>query len=322
MPTATASAPLLYAVIREDARLEGDLINRVRAKRVLTVASGGCVALSLAARFPNVEVTAFDTNARQLAHMAAKSEAARKRDVKALNVEHAGSRGLNQAGEFEKVFRLVRSFFEEFIAPHHELHAFFTRSRSLKELDDMVRRWTTSKFWGAAFHSCFSEALMRSTLGERPARWAQDGSHTRYFQRAFVRGLRRDAAPENPFLQHVFLGGYRRACAPTYIRNAGVSLKVKPVHGTLLDVPDLASFDVVSLSNLLDGFDEGDVSAWAKALSTLAPGSAILLRQLNSERDLRPFFEPHFRFDAALGRSFFYRDRSLLYNNIEVGFRV
>ena len=107
----TVPAPLLYAVIREDARLEGDLINRIRAKRVLTVASGGCVALSLASRFPNVEVSAFDTNARQLAHMLQKAEAARRRDMKALNVEHAASTELNQAGEFEKVFRLVRAFF-------------------------------------------------------------------------------------------------------------------------------------------------------------------------------------------------------------------
>ncbi len=318
----TATAPLLYGVIREDARLEGDLINRIRAKRVLTVASGGCVALSLAARFPNVEVSAFDTNERQLAHMLAKADAARRRDMKALNVEHAASTGLNQAGEFEKVFRLVRAFFEEFIAPHAEMLAFFTRSRSLRELDDMARRWTTSKYWGAAFHACFSEVLMRSTLGERPARWAQDGSHTRYFQKAFVRGLRRDAAPENPFLQHVFLGGYRKACAPTYIRSAGIPLNVKPIHGTLLDVPDLTNFDVVSLSNLLDEFDDADVATWAKALAALAPGSAVMLRQLNSARNLRPFFEPHFRFDTTLGRGYFYRDRSLLYNRIEVGFRV
>ena len=224
-------------------------------------------------------------------------------------------------GEFERVFRLVRAFFEEFIAPHAELLTFFTRARPLRVLDDMVRRWTTSKYWTAAFHACFSEVLVREALGERPARWAKDGSHTLYFKGAFERGLRRDAAPENPFLQHVFLGGYRKECAPSYIRLGG-PLEVTPVLGTLLDVPQLERFDLVSLSNLLDGLEDDEIAARADALRCLAPGSAIILRQLNSTRNLRPFFEPHFRFDTALGRSYFYRDRSLLYNRIEVGFRV
>jgi len=320
MPEKT-SAGLLYGVIREDPRLEGDLINRIRAKRVLCVASGGCVALSLAARFREIEVTAFDNNPRQLEHMLNKAEAARKRDFKALNVECASTSSLNQAGEFERVFRLVRAFFEEFIAPHAELLTFFTRARPLRVLDDMVRRWTTSKYWTAAFHACFSEVLVREALGERPARWAKDGSHTLYFKGAFERGLRRDAAPENPFLQHVFLGGYRKECAPSYIRLGG-PLEVTPVLGTLLDVPQLERFDLVSLSNLLDGLEDDEIAARADALRCLAPGSAIILRQLNSTRNLRPFFEPHFRFDTALGRSYFYRDRSLLYNRIEVGFRV
>jgi S-adenosylmethionine-diacylglycerol 3-amino-3-carboxypropyl transferase len=90
----------------------------------------------------------------------------------------------------------------------------------------------------------------------------------------------------------------------------------------LTDVPRLDRFDVVSLSNLLDGASDADAARWAAALRALAPGSAIILRQLNSTRDLRPLFEPYFRFDTALGRSYFYRDRSLLYNRIEVGFRV
>ncbi|MBK6519402.1 MAG: DUF3419 family protein [Polyangiaceae bacterium] len=312
---------LLYAVIREDPRLEGDLIYRVQAKRVLCVASGGCVALSLASRFPQVAVTAFDTNAAQLAHMKAKAEATLRRDLGALNVENAASAGLNQCGDFERVFRLLRAFFEEFIASHHELLAFFIRARSLPELDAMVRRWTTSRYWRAAFHACFEEVLVETTLG-KPPRWAQNGTHQGYFQKAFERGFRRDAAPENPFLQHVFLGGYRRECAPHYIRHGG-RLDVTPVHGTLLEVPELERFDVVSLGNLLDGMEDAEIATWARALKqALAPGSALLIRQMNSTQKLRPFFEPEFRFDDHIGRSYALRDRSLLYNRFEVGFRT
>lgn len=313
---------LLYAVIREDPRVEGDLVRRVRAKRMLCVASGGCVALSVASRFPDVAVTAFDTNLAQLEHMAAKAAAAERRDLAVLNVENAASTGLNQCGELEKVFRLLRAFFEEFIAKHGELLSFFVRAKPLHDIDEMVRRWTTSKYWRAAFHASFSEVLLQTTLGGLPARWAMDGTHQAYFERAFARGFRRDGAPENPFLQHVFLGGYRKECAPHYIRHGG-KLTVEPVHGSLLAVPDLERFDVVSLSNLPDNLEEAEVVQWADALKkSLKPGASILMRQMNSTRNLRPYFEPEFRFDHALGRSYWLRDRSLFYNRIEVGFRT
>lgn len=94
------------------------------------------------------------------------------------------------------------------------------------------------------------------------------------------------------------------------------------IHGTLLEVPGLDRFEVVSLSNLLDGFSDEDLDAWAKALkAALAPGSAILFRHMNSTRDVRSFFEPELVFDDALGRSYALRDRSLFYNRIEVAFR-
>ncbi|MFO0547623.1 MAG: DUF3419 family protein [Polyangiaceae bacterium] len=313
--------PLLYAVIREDARIEFDLVNRIRAESALVVASGGCVALSLAARFPHLKVAAFDTDQNQLDHMLLKAEAARRRELGELNVEVATRKHLNQRGELERVFRLLRAFFEEFIAPHEELLSFFLRARPLRALDDMVRRWTTSRYWPAAFHACFAQVLVRTTLGAEPPSWAEEGTHPTYFQKAFERGFRRDAAPENPFLQHVFLGGYRKECAPTYIRLGG-KLDVEPIHGSLPDVPNLGRFNIVSLSNLCDSFDDAQLVDWAERLkAALKPGSAILLRQLNNTRNLRPFFEPQFTFDETLGRSYFMRDRSMFYNRFEVAFR-
>jgi len=314
-------APIAYAVIREDPRLEGDLAWRTSAEHLLCVASGGCVALSVASRFPRVAVTAFDADAAQLDHMARKADAAMRRELAALNVEDASSEGLNQAGELEKVFRLLRAFFGEFIAPHAERLAFFSRSKPLPELDSMVRGWTTSRYWLPAFHACFSDVLLRTTLGSASASFADVGGQPEYFARAFARGFRRDAAPENPFLQHVFLGGYERECAPYYIRNPA-PFRVEPVHGGLADVARLERFRVVSLSNLMDRVSEAELATSAELLkSKLGPGSAILMRQLNSTRHLRPFFEPEFVFDDVLGGRYFRRERSLFYNRIEVAFR-
>jgi S-adenosylmethionine-diacylglycerol 3-amino-3-carboxypropyl transferase len=312
---------LLFAVIREDPRLEGDLVHRTRAKEVLTIASGGCVALSLASRFPGTKVTAFDKSQAQLDHVRAKIAAAQRGDSKALNVEEANAEALNQCGEFEKVFRLLRKFFEEFIVSHADLLAYFTRNRPVDVLDGMTRRWTSSRYWSVAFHACFTDELLKTTLGARALRHATAGSYPEYFQRAFARGLRRDNAPENPFLQHVFLGGYRRGCEPRYIRHPELG-GVELVHGSLEDVPDLGRYDVVSLSNILDTFGEARIEAWAALLKEkMKPGAALLIRQFNTVLSVRPFFESDFTFDSQLGRSYFYRDRSLFYDRFEVGFK-
>lgn len=312
---------LLFAVIREDPRLEGDLVRRTNAQRILTVASGGCVSLSLASRFPHLRVTAFDKSRAQLEHVGNKAIAAARGEKRLLNVEDADAESLNQCGEFEKVFRLLRKFFEEFIAPHRDLLAFFTRGRPLHELDAMVRRWTTSRYWSAAFHSCFTDELLRTTLGKSALRHAEAGSYPEYFARALARGFRRDAAPENPYLQHIFLGGYRRGCEPYYVRH-GDLVKLELVHGDLTKVPDLSRFDIVSLSNLPDGADDEEIATWASLLEEqLRPGAALLIRRFNTEHKIRPFFERSFTFDSALGRSYFYRDRSLFYERFEVGFK-
>jgi S-adenosylmethionine:diacylglycerol 3-amino-3-carboxypropyl transferase len=55
-----------FAVVREDAALEVELVRRSSAREVLIVASGGCTALTLRHLFPTLEVTAFDLNPADL----------------------------------------------------------------------------------------------------------------------------------------------------------------------------------------------------------------------------------------------------------------
>ena len=88
------------------------------------------------------------------------------------------------------------------------------------------------------------------------------------------------------------------------------------------DVEGLSAFGIVSLSNVFDWSDDALTRAWADALRRgCAPGTWIIIRQLNNTRDLRPFFEPAFTFDDALGVDLLGRDRSLFYNRIEVAMR-
>lgn len=312
-------AGLKFAVVREDSELERELIRRVDARRVLLVASGGCTALNLLAELPSLEVTAFDQNPLQLAHVADKAEAAAAGALARLNVDDATEDGLNQRGEFEALFRLLRTMLAAFVAAPGELERLFVAPAD--ERAAIVERWAAHRYWPALFASSFADGLLHAMFGPAATQHAAPGSYPGYFQRLFERGLRRADAAHNPFLQHVLLGAYRAADAPPYTR-ARSPRRPELVAGDLASVPALERFDLYSLSNVFDWSDDALVAAWAGRLKRAArPGSVVLLRQLNNERDLRRWFAPEFRFDDALGEALLARDRSLFYNRIEVATR-
>ncbi len=286
------------------------------SKRALLFAGGGCAALSLARRYPDLAFTAFDPDAAQIEHVRVKIEAAEKRDVAHLNVEDASPEGLNALGALEGVFRAFRARFEADVAPREELVAFFARERPLMELDALVRRWIGDPRWTAACRASFGDDL-RAVLGAEGDRHL-DGTWAEHVQKSLERGLRRDAAPENPFLSMILRGMYGAEREPYYVRNGGpVSLTL--VHGGLADVPALDGYDLVSLSSSLDLATDEQVTEIVAILSAaLRPGAAVFIRQLGSRRSIRPFLEKGFWFDETTGRRFAERDRSLLHHRFEV----
>lgn len=304
-----------FAVVREDPELEAELVERTGARAALVVASGGCTALALARRFPELEVVAFDRSPAQLAHLRAKLALARAGDGAALNVENADPGALNQRGEFEGLFRQLRHFLEEFVVEKGELEAFFSGQAGGGEL---LARWTASRYWATAFELHFHDSLLHAMFGPDATQHAERGSYPGYFRRAFERGLGRADAARNPFLQHVLLGRYRQTDAPTYLgleREPRLAL----VHGSLEDVPALERFGVVSLSNIFDWARDELAQSWARVLAPrLRPGSLVLVRQLNNRRELGRFFEPAFELERALGERLLERDRSLFYERILV----
>lgn len=311
------SPPLKFAVVREDPELERDLVARTGARAVLTVASGGCTALALCAQHPDLAVTAFDLNPAQLDHVRAKVRAARQRDLRALNVGDDARDALNQRGEFEGLFRVLRGFLDEFVWQPGEARRYFSTPGFSQEI---AARWVAHRYWAAAFEVAFAEALLHAMFGPAATQHAARGSYPGYFQRAFERGLAREDGCDNPFLQHVLLGEY--LAPPPYVPLPD-AIDLSLVEGSLVDVPDLARFDVISLSNIFDWSDDALVAAWAADLRARAkPGTAVLMRQLNNTRDLRRFFAEGFAFRDDLGAAYLARDRSLFYDRVEVAFRV
>jgi len=310
-----------FAVVREDPDVEHALVRKTRAKRVLVVASGGCTALTLVHREPGLEVTAYDFSEAQLAQVRDKQAAVARGDLRALNVGDDSPLGINQRGEFESLFRTLRRFVEEMVAPPASLARYFDEATPGPERKSLVRSWTENKYWPVAFSLCFHDAFLHAMFGPAATQHAEPGSYPGYFQRAFERGFSKEDGPRNPFLAHVFLDAYRPAHAPDYV-HAGRELPVTLVRGELPDVPDISRFDVVSLSNIFDWSDDGLVARWAESLRALRPGAAVVIRQLNNRRDVRRFFTPAFMFDDALGEDLLARDRSLFYERIHVGLRT
>lgn len=310
-----------FAVVREDPDVEHALVRKTRAKRVLVVASGGCTALTLAHREPQLEVTAFDFSEAQLAQVRDKQAAVARGDLRALNVGDDAATGINQRGEFESLFRTLRRFIEEMVGPPASLARYFDASMPASERKALVQSWRENKYWPVAFSLCFHDALLHAMFGPAATQHAEPGSYPGYFQRAFERGLSREDGPRNPFLAHVLLGAYVAGHAPDYA-HAGRELPLTFVHGELPDVRDLASFDVVSVSNVFDWSDDALVERWAGSLRGLRPGAAVVVRQLNNRRDVRRFFAPAFTFDDASGAQLLAQDRSLFYEAIHVAVRT
>ncbi|MFN7131272.1 MAG: DUF3419 domain-containing protein, partial [Myxococcales bacterium] len=270
MSTAPALAPRTaarpkFSIVREDPRLEVELAVSRKARAALVVASGGCTALTLKRLLPRLEVTAFDINPDQLAHIEAKQDAIAARELRALNVGDDAPGGLNQSGHFEGLFRLLRSYVREFVAPGDELPRFFDPRTPELERSELLARWTSTRYWPAAFTVAFEAGLLHAMFGPEATRHAAPGSYPGYFQRAFERGLNQPDAWANPFLQHVLLGCWTPDAAPPYV-SAGAPLPLELVHGTLTDVPQPGRFDLFSLSNVFDWSDDALVTAWAHHL--------------------------------------------------------
>ena len=306
--------PLKFAVVREDAQLEAALVARTHARAVLLVASGGCTALTLAHQFPQLSVSVFDINPLQLAHLREKAAAAARGELARLNVGESHPHALNQCGEFEGLFRLLRGGIEEFVAPSAEIARYFSGERAL------ARDWIRARYWPAVFATVFNDALLHAMFGPDATQHAAPGSYPGYFQRAFERGLLGDDGPRNPFLQHVLLGQYLPPDAPPYVHATQIP-PIDIIEGSLAQVADLSRFDLFSLSNVFDWSDDALAADWGERIARAArPGAAVILRQLNNRRELARFF-PGFHFDDALGAQLTQRDRSLFYERIVVGFR-
>ena len=298
--------------------MEEAVLRSAHAKRVLLIASGGCTALSLVSRLPDLEIALVDPNSAQLDHVRAKIAAlAEPIHIRRFNVGDRDPRGLNACGNFESLFRVLREMIWDLVLPEAEWHAFFAQpeKRTLERIFE-------NRYWPVAFELAFADPFLHAMFGPAATQHAIPGSYPGYFRKLFERGLSASDAGDNYFLHHVFWGCYLPRALPIYLSSPPRAPSFEMIHGALADVPDLERFDLVSLSNITDWMSRDDIAALARTLRDgLRKGARVLFRQLNNDTDLAALFSD-LRFDRAFGEQLLASDRSLFYSSIAVAERA
>lgn len=318
--------PLQFAAVREDPRVEARVLREfatapAASRRALLIASAGCTALYLQQQLPDLHLELLDPNPAQLQHVERKRRALADFDPARFDVDTRAGTGLHECGNFERLFRLLRASLDEFVIPAEERRRRLELGARADDWRDVVEH----AYWPSAFAAAFSDDLLIATFGPDAVQHAERGSYPAYFRRRIELGLAADDRGDNPWLHHVLLGHYlpRRSAWPPYLQNAPVTLPQLPTHrASLLDAPPFGRFDFVQLSNVMDWMAPAACRALAERLCReMRPGTAILWRQLNNERDLTGLFRPAFTFDERRDAELTRTERSLFYNRVHHGVR-
>ena len=328
--------PVQFAVVREDPSLEIEILQNHSPERILTIGSGGCTAFELQRAFPEAELTLVEPNPAQIELIKRKMEVLHdlppgERHA-AFNIASAAwvpeeftspdeHMGLSNSGNFESLFRGLRHFINDYILPHHTMRGLFepNHSPSLKDVQTLL---FDHPYWPVGFQLFLSDPLLNTMFGPDATQHATPGSYPGYFQGIFERGLSAPGAEDNWFLHHILLGYYldRPNALPPFLNHPAPNYRFTFEPCLINEVKDLSTYDMVGLSNICDWMSSADVAALMETLTeSMKPGSLLIYRQLNNERDIEGLLSPAFEFDATQNQRLLQQDRSLFYSSIHVG---
>lgn len=330
---------IFFAQIREDGEVERRAFEG--ARRVLAVASGGCVALSLLAE-DRERIDAVDANESQVSLLRAKVRAIEALDRDAFLVaagERDGDRealgrtleidggwtdgwteevlthGLLHAGLNERFYRFVgRNLMRNVASP--EAWETLLQSRDV----DAQRRWLAEHASGPAWRAAIGVLLSRTTHEHffPPAPFAHiaEPSFARFFEERFAHELTTRPAFDNPFLHQLLRGRYAPHALPAYLREGAYDRvraalpRLNPMHTSLAELPTPGRlYDAVTLSNVFDWASDAEAEAIVRRVREVASGARVVVRQM---LDARPLPLP-------VVDAIDVEDRAMLYRRVVVG---
>ena len=311
---------VLFAVNREDHYVEYDVINRLDPNRMLMIGSGGCIALSLKTIFPDLDLNVIDVNPHQLTHINKKSKAVQCSDLKELNVHTKDDSCLNQAGKFETMFQELRDSFIELVSNKKEVLSFFDSDMSDISRSIILEKWTNHNNISTPFQNVFNDQNINKVFSDEATKHGSPGSYISYMKNKILTGLNKKDSHLNPFLQHIFLGYYQSDNAFPYMKSKN-KLDIPMTEGSILNLDNIYSYDVVSLSNIFDWSSDTVVKTHARYLSQMKKGSAIIIRQINNHKNWIEIFNDYFTEDKNFDSYWQEHDRSMFYDHIRLFIR-
>ena len=311
---------LLFAVNREDHYVEYDVINRLDPNRMLMIGSGGCIALSINTTYPDLDLNVIDVNPHQLTHINKKSKAVQCSDLKELNVHTRDDSCLNQAGKFETMFQELRDSFIELVSNKKEVLSFFDSDMSDINRSIILEKWTNHNNISTPFQNVFNDKNINKVFSDEATKHGSPGSYISYMKNKILTGLNKKDSHLNPFLQHIFLGYYQSDNAFPYMKSKN-KLDIPMTEGSILNLDNIYSYDVVSLSNIFDWSSDTIVETHARYLSQMKKGSAIIIRQINNHKNWIEIFNDYFTEDKNFDLYWQEHDRSMFYDHIRLFIR-
>ena len=311
---------VLFAVNREDHYVEYDVINRLDPNRMLMIGSGGCIALSIKTTYPDLDLNVIDVNPHQLTHINKKSKAVQCSDLKELNVHTKDDSCLNQAGKFETMFQELRDSFIELVSNKKEVLSFFDSDMSDISRSIILEKWTNHNNISTPFQNVFNDKNINKIFSDEATKHGSPGSYISYMKNKILTGLNKKDSHLNPFLQHIFLGYYQSDNAFPYMKSKN-KLDIPMTEGSILNLDNIYSYDVVSLSNIFDWSSDTIVKTHARYLSQMKKGSAIIIRQINNHKNWIEIFNDYFTEDKNFDSYWQEHDRSMFYDHIRLFIR-
>ena len=311
---------VLFAVNREDHYVEYDVINRLDPNRMLMIGSGGCIALSIKTTYPDLDLNVIDVNPHQLTHINKKSKAVQCSDLKELNVHTKDDSCLNQAGKFETMFQELRDSFIELVSNKKEVLSFFDSDMSDINRSIILEKWTNHNNISTPFQNVFNDKNINKVFSDEATKHGSPGSYISYMKNKILTGLNKKDSHLNPFLQHIFLGYYQSDNAFPYMKSKN-KLDIPMTEGSILNLDNIYSYDVVSLSNIFDWSSDTVVKTHARYLSQMKKGSAIIIRQINNHKNWIEIFNDYFTEDKNFDSYWQEHDRSMFYDHIRLFIR-
>lgn len=312
---------LQFAVVREDARIEMDAVEKFQLERATLIGSGGCTAFCLKALKPAMRIVLIEPNGAQIELIEKKIRSLKSDEKEVLRarfgVGTSAPNSLIERGNFESLFRQFRFFIREFVASDAEIKTAFKHNAA--------QFWTDvfgNPYWKVAFEMFFSDAILTAMFTDGAIRHAPKNSYPAYFRTVLEAGLLRRDAHRNYFLHHIFTGHYLNDAnaLPYYLSVPPTNLEFEFFHGFAQDYGRFGGKQLIHFSNIFDWCDETTVAEIAGSTAGLEKGSVVVIRQLNNNLNYRKFFGANFRWHPT--ESILENDRSLFYTKIEIGEKI